>query len=75
MEPHEIIFKHWGQDRFTHGAYAVFQPHEHDRIVQTFLSKSENIFLAGEYLGPGGMFGYMNGALESGISAIKRMHI
>jgi monoamine oxidase len=74
MVPDQVIRKHWGNDRYVHGAYAVFQPHEYKRVTETFLKKKTgNIFFAGEYLGE--MFGYMNGARQSAITAIQRMRL
>lgn len=71
MKPTEMIAKNWGSDRYTKGAFAVFQPHERDLVKSTFGAPILNVSFAGEHLAD--MFGYMNGALQSGQDAVREI--
>jgi monoamine oxidase len=69
MTPTEVYSKNWGTDTHTKGAFAVFQPTERDTVLHTFGSPIGNIYFAGEHMAH--MFGYMNGAVQSGQDSMK----
>lgn len=69
MQPTEVYSKNWGTDTNTKGAFAVFQPTERDTVLKTFGTPIGNIYFSGEHMAD--MFGYMNGAVQSGQGTMK----
>jgi monoamine oxidase len=60
----DVFVQHWGAQRYSEGAYCIFNPSEHRDIQDSFGVPHGNIYFAGDYLGE--FFNYMNGAFQSG---------
>jgi len=66
-----VLQKIWDQDRFAGGAYSYFQPGQWFGIRPVLRQPAGHIHFAGEYLADDA--GYMNGAMESGIDAARKI--
>ncbi|MDO1446650.1 NAD(P)/FAD-dependent oxidoreductase [Rhodocytophaga aerolata] len=62
---------YWGGDAFTKGAYAIYDTHQWFSIREMMAKPFRNISFAGEHLAE--WQGFMEGAVQTGEEAVKKM--
>lgn len=65
----EVVVQNWGKDKYTQGAYGIFNPGELQKVRAAFGVPHGNIYFAGGYLG--NFTSYINGAFQSGRDVMK----
>jgi monoamine oxidase len=67
----KVTSYYWGGDAFSKGAYAIYDTHQWFGIREVMAKPFRNISFAGEHLAE--WQGFMEGAVQTGEEAVKRM--
>lgn len=69
---HRTVVKHWCDDSFSHGAYALFLPYQEEEIKPTLMeSFGKKIFFAGEHLSTA--HAWVEGAILSALRVLLQL--